>query len=94
MAMIDLNSVTDLPLKLALVLLYGSIIYTAAITFDRLVLSPLAAFPGPKLAALTNWYEFYYDVIKQGQFTFKIQELHKKYGMYMMIPAFHVLPRA
>lgn len=91
MAMIDLNSVTDLPLKLALVLLYGSIIYAAAVTFDRLVLSPLAAFPGPKLAALTNWYEFYYDVIQQGQFTFKIQELHKKYGMYMSHPS---VPRA
>ena len=82
MATIDLSTSTDLLLKLALVLFYGSIIYSAAVTFDRLVLSPLAAFPGPKLAALTNWYEFYYDVILQGKFTFKIQELHKKYGMF------------
>lgn len=90
MAIIDLSASTDLQLKLALVLLYGSIIYGAAVTFDRLVLSPLAAFPGPKLAALTNWYEFYYDVILQGKFTSKIQELHKKYGMYWRILTFHV----
>ncbi|KAH6721507.1 cytochrome P450 family protein [Leptodontidium sp. MPI-SDFR-AT-0119] len=85
MAIIDLSASTDLQLKLALVLLYGSIIYGAAVTFDRLVLSPLAAFPGPKLAALTNWYEFYYDVILQGKFTSKIQELHKKYGPIIRI---------
>lgn len=42
---------------------------------------PLAKFPGPKLAAATLWYEFYYDVILQGRYTFKIKELHKKYGL-------------
>jgi hypothetical protein len=42
---------------------------------------PLAKFPGPKLAAATLWYEFYYDVILQGRYTFKIKELHQKYGM-------------
>jgi hypothetical protein len=43
----------------------------------------VAGFPGPKLAGLTFWYEFYYDVIKQGQYTFKIKELHQKYGMFL-----------
>jgi hypothetical protein len=46
----------------------------------RLYFSPLAKFPGPKLAALTLWYEFYYDVIKRGKFTWKIQQMHQKYG--------------
>lgn len=46
----------------------------------RLYLSPVAKFPGPKLAGLTFWYEFYYDVIKRGKYTFKIRELHKQYG--------------
>lgn len=41
---------------------------------------PLAKFPGPKLAAATLWYEFYYDVIKMGRYTFKIKEMHEKYG--------------
>ncbi|KEF57549.1 uncharacterized protein A1O9_05466 [Exophiala aquamarina CBS 119918] len=35
---------------------------------------------GPKLAGLTRWYEFYYEVIRQGNFTFHIQDLHKRYG--------------
>lgn len=42
---------------------------------------PLSKFPGPKLAAATLWYEFYYDVILSGRYTFKIKELHEKYGM-------------
>lgn len=54
--------------------------YLVGLGFYRLYLSPLAKFPGPKLAALTKWYEFYYDVVAQGQFTFQIQKLHKKYG--------------
>jgi hypothetical protein len=37
---------------------------------------PLSKFLGPKLAAATLWYEFYYDVILKGQYTFKIKELH------------------
>jgi hypothetical protein len=42
---------------------------------------PLSKFPGPKLAAAGLWYEFYYDVICQGNYSFKIKELHKKYGI-------------
>jgi hypothetical protein len=57
------------------------IIYLVGLAVYRLYLSPLARYPGPKLAALTNWYEFCYDVILQGKFTFHIRELHKKYGL-------------
>lgn len=56
------------------------IVYLVSLAVYRLVFSPIAKFPGPRLAALSNWYEFYWDVIKQGQFTFHIQQLHKKYG--------------
>ena len=31
---------------------------------------PLAKIPGPRLAALTTWYEFYWNVIQDGQFTY------------------------
>lgn len=51
----------------------------------RTFFSELSRFPGPKLAAVSNWYEFYYDVWQQGQFTFKIQELHKRYGPIIRI---------
>lgn len=47
----------------------------------RLFLHPLAHIPGPRLAALTWWYEFYFDAIQPGQYVFKIQELHKQYGI-------------
>lgn len=54
--------------------------YVLSLVVYRLLFSPVANFPGPKLAALSNWYEFYYDVIQQGQFTAHIQDLHKQYG--------------
>lgn len=54
--------------------------YIVYLAIYRLYLHPLADFPGPKLAALSKWYEFYYEVVLVGQFTFHIQELHKKYG--------------
>lgn len=65
------------------------LVYSASLILYRLYWSPLAKFPGPKLAALSNWYEFYYDVFLQGQFTFKIRDLHKKYGMWRV---FQYLP--
>ena len=55
--------------------------YVVAIITQRLFFSPVSKFPGPKLAAATFWYEFYYDVAKRGQYTWKIRELHQKYGI-------------
>ena len=49
-------------------------------TIYSVYFGPLSKFPGPKLAAATLWYEFYYDVVLQGQYTFKIKELHGQYG--------------
>lgn len=59
--------------------------YTVYGALYRLFFSPIASFPGPRLAALTMWYEFYYDVVKPGQYTWKIAELHKKYGPIIRI---------
>ena len=67
-------------IALLVVLILVWVSYLVGLGFYRLYLSPLAKFPGPRLAALTKWYEFYYDVVAQGQFTFQIQKLHKKYG--------------
>lgn len=58
----------------------AAILYYGTLAFYRLFLHPLARFPGPKLAAISRWYEAYYDVVKGGQYTKKIAELHKTYG--------------
>jgi hypothetical protein len=59
-------------------------LYLAGLAVYRLYLSPIAKFPGPKLAALSRWYEFYYDVVLRGQFSNHITELHKIYGKERM----------
>ena len=55
-------------------------LYTTSLIVYRLYLSPLAKFPGPTLAAATLWYEYYYDVVKRGRYTWRIAELHAQYG--------------
>jgi hypothetical protein len=46
----------------------------------RLCFSPLAGFPGPKLAAMTSLYEFYFDYFKQAKYCFEIERMHQVYG--------------
>jgi hypothetical protein len=59
--------------------------YLACLAIYRLYLSPIAKFPGPKLAALTKWYEFYYEVVLRGKYSDHITELHKTYGKFGVI---------
>lgn len=54
--------------------------YTASLAFYRLVLSPVAGFPGPKIAAVTGWYEFYYDFFLKGKYLYEIEKMHERYG--------------
>ncbi|KAK3955348.1 cytochrome P450 [Pseudoneurospora amorphoporcata] len=65
-------------------------VYYVSRTIYRLTLHPLAKFPGPKLAAITRLYEGYYDVIQEGQYTFKIAELHKQYGPIIRISPYEL----
>lgn len=64
--------------------------YVARLAFTRLYFSSLRDIPGPLLAAFTQWYEFYYDVVLGGQYTFKIIELHKKYGPIVRISPWEI----
>ncbi|KAF2842833.1 putative cytochrome P450 [Patellaria atrata CBS 101060] len=51
----------------------------------RLFFHPLAKFPGPKLAALSVWYEGYYDVVGKGKYIFHVKKLHEIYGPIVRI---------
>ncbi|ETN41890.1 uncharacterized protein HMPREF1541_03829 [Cyphellophora europaea CBS 101466] len=61
------------------------VLYLACLAIYRLYFSPIARFPGPKLAAVSFWYEFYHDVVRGGQYCFKISELHDQYGPIIRI---------
>ena len=55
--------------------------YLVALATYRLYWSPLAKFPGPKLAALTQWVETYHELRgDQGRFFYVIEQWHNKYG--------------
>ena len=66
------------------------IVYLVGLGIYRLYFSPIAKFPGPKLAALTLWYEFYHDVVRGGQYVFKIDEMHEQYGIATTILSAHM----
>ncbi|KAA8563978.1 hypothetical protein EYC84_011979 [Monilinia fructicola] len=59
--------------------------YTAYGIIWRLYFSPIAKFPGPRLAAISMLYEIYHEVVLGGQYTFKIRKLHDKYGPIIRI---------
>jgi hypothetical protein len=77
-------------------MLFGAAVaYYVTLVFYRLFLHPLAQFPGPRLAAISRWYEGYFDVILGGQYTSKIAELHKTYGgMLLSAVSFFAIFRA
>ena len=57
------------------------LLYTLSLAFYRLYLSPIAGFPGPKLAALTQWVETYHELRNPGgQFIWVYQKWHEQYG--------------
>ena len=61
------------------------VFYIFGLYIYRMFFDQLSHIPGPKLAAASLWYEFYYDVIKKGQYTFEIGRMHEKYGIQPLI---------
>ncbi|CAG8210866.1 unnamed protein product [Penicillium nalgiovense] len=54
--------------------------YALGLVLYRLYLHPLHRFPGPRLAAISNLYELYFDYAHDGQSIFKVERMHRKYG--------------
>ncbi|KAL8766268.1 MAG: hypothetical protein Q9194_006310 [Teloschistes cf. exilis] len=61
------------------------LLYPICLVIYRLFFSELAKFPGPKIAAATAWYEFYYDIVHEGKYLFEIEKMHLQYGPIVRI---------
>jgi len=67
-------------LQVIIALSFCAVLSAAVIIIRRLYFNPLSKFPGPKLAAATLWYEFYFNIIRGGKFMWEIERMHEKYG--------------
>lgn len=52
----------------------------------RVTIHPLATFPGPKLAALTNLYGAFYDLLPNRSYCKQFPDLHDRYGLRNVPP--------
>jgi hypothetical protein len=83
MALMDIVSwLQDLPWTFtwlhASILAGVLLLYLIGLGIYRLHLSPISHIPGPRLAARTWAYEFYYDIVRGGQYSSKIiRKRHK-----------------
>lgn len=57
-----------------------SIAYVATLAIYRLWFHPLSSFPGPRLAAVSGWYEAYYDSYQGGTYVKQYPRFHEKFG--------------
>jgi cytochrome P450 len=75
-----------------------AILYWVSKCIYNLYFHPLRNFPGPKIAAIGCEYEFYHDVVKDGRYLWKMEEMHKKYGQlsrhtaYLLIFFWNIQP--
>ncbi|KAL8836577.1 MAG: hypothetical protein Q9176_006214 [Flavoplaca citrina] len=78
-------SYAKLAIAAALFVVYVIALYIYRAFFDR-----LSHIPGSKLAAATLWYEFYYDVVLKGRYTWEIKRMHEVYGPIIRISPYEV----
>ncbi|KAK3345528.1 cytochrome P450 [Neurospora tetraspora] len=69
----------------ALLVITTWLLYITSLAIYRLYFHPLAKFPGRKMAVVTTWYEFYYELRYGGQYIFEIEKMHKEFGPIVRI---------
>ncbi|KAL4887211.1 cytochrome P450 [Aspergillus karnatakaensis] len=65
--------------SIVLFLFLSCAVYTGVKSIARLYFHPLSNIPGPMLAAISGWYDFYYNVIHDGTYSSHWPRMHKKY---------------
>ena len=68
--------------QLALYAVAAWVLWTAAWAVYNLYFHPLAKFPGPRLAAATEWWQVWLEVVTEQSLSLKLWELHAIYGVY------------
>ncbi|KAF7958363.1 hypothetical protein EAE96_001912 [Botrytis aclada] len=70
---------SHIPLPLQIVVI--AVLFTSlCCAFQRLYFHPLSKIPGPRLAAATSWYEFYYNAIRDGLYSKSFEQMHTDYN--------------
>ncbi|KAI9902293.1 hypothetical protein N3K66_001645 [Trichothecium roseum] len=87
--MFDVNS---LPKELTPSIIAGAaaglgVVYFLGTCFYNLFLHPLRKIPGPALAAIGPYLEFYHEVWRDGQYIWEIEKMHEKYGPIVRVNA-------
>ncbi|KAI2618667.1 cytochrome P450 [Hypomontagnella submonticulosa] len=72
-------------LQVISLMLIGYFVWGVCLAVYRVTLHPLANIPGPKLAAMTWWYECYYEVFLGGKYFKRMAEMHREYGPIVRI---------
>ena len=75
------------PLQAGVLLLAFTFVYKASQAIYRLYFHPLAGFPGPREAALSE--TWLYKLSEAGQQEQEFERLHKRYGMERNSPELH-----
>lgn len=56
------------------------LLWKAIATLYSVFFGPLSKFPGPRMAATTQWYRTYIELVQNISMSTKLKELHEKYG--------------
>jgi hypothetical protein len=62
-------------------------IYVVVRCIYNLYFHPLRKIPGPRITAITSFYDFWYDVVKGGTYLWEIRRMHEVYGKMAVLPA-------